>query len=114
MKFTNVSDGTGESDVAKVTPSSLTARSRDKAACTQVSLRRMWFWTTGMSVNIEWDAATDVLLAALPQDREGYYDFSDFCIPNNASSPTGLINFTTVGHTSGDTYTVILEMIKNY
>lgn len=115
MKFTNVSDGTGESAVDKVAVASLTARSRDGAPCTQVSIRRMWFWTAGMSVNMFWDASSDVLIFTAPTDREGYYDFSDFCIPNNAGSgKTGKIQFTTVGHTSGDTYTIILEMIKNY
>lgn len=116
MKFTNVSDGTGEADVNKVDVSALTARSRDGAVCTGVSIRKIWFWTAGMSVNVEWDATTDVLITTLPADREGHYDFSSFGgIPNNGGAgKTGDVFFTTVGHTLADTYTVILEMTKNY
>jgi len=116
MKFTNVSDGTGESDVKKVDVSALNARSGDGAACTGVSIKRAWFWTAGMSVNVEWDADADVLVFTLPADREGGYDFSGFGgIPNNAGTgKTGDVFFTTVGHTNLDTYTVILEMTKNY
>jgi hypothetical protein len=36
-------------------------------------------------------------------------------LPNNAGSgKTGDIQFTTIGASSGDTYTVILEVIKSY
>ena len=35
-------------------------------------------------------------------------------IKNNASSPTGDIDFTTSGHTNLDHYTVVLEMRKQY
>lgn len=114
LKFTNVSDSTGESSVVKVDVSAL-AGSNGKA-CTGVSVQRLWFWTAGMSVNMEWDATADALISSLPADREGYYDFSGFGgIPNNAGAgKTGDILFTTVGHSLGDTYTVILEMTKNY
>lgn len=116
MKFTNVSDGSGETDVNKVDVSGLNVRSSDGATCTGVSILRMCFWTAGMSVNVEWDATTDVLIFTLPSDREGKYDFTGFGgIPNNAGAgKTGDIFFTTAGHTSGDTYTVILEMAKSY
>lgn len=114
MKFTNVSDASGETDVVKVDVSALT--SSNGKICTGVSITKLWFWTAGMSVNVEWDATADVLIATLPADREGCYDFSCFGgIPNNAGAgKTGDILFTTTGATSGDTYTVILEMTKNY
>jgi len=43
-------------------------------------------------------------------------DFQDFGgLSNNAGSgKTGDILFTTKGHSSGDTYSIVLEMIKVY
>jgi len=110
MKFTNVSDGTGEAAVAKVTPSALSG------APTEVSIYQVEYSTTGMSVNILWDATADVLALALPTDMSDTMKFYKFGgIPNNAGAgKTGIINITTVGHTAGDTYTVTLHMVKKY
>ncbi len=60
LRFTNVSDGTGESAVKKVDVSALGSNARGQA-CT-----------------------------------------------------TGDLDFTTVGHSSGDSYMIILELIKKY
>lgn len=110
IKFTNVSDGTGESAVTKVDVSALTG------APTAVRVDRIVFSTTGMGVNMLWDATTDVLLMALPADRSDDIDLCDIGgIQNNAGAGvTGDIQFTTVGHTAGDTYTIILHMKKKY
>jgi hypothetical protein len=115
LKFTNVSDGTGESAVKKVDVSALTTNSKGES-CTSVSIARIYWACVGMRVNIEFDASTNVLAMPLPADSTGdeYYDlFSG--IPNNAGSGvTGDIDFTTVGHSSGDAYSIILVLNKNY
>ena len=115
LKFTNVSDGTGESAVKKVDVSALTTNSAGES-CTSVSISRIYWACVGMRVNIEFDATTNVLAIPLPADSTGdeYYDiFSG--IPNNAGSGvTGDIDFTTVGHSSGDAYSIILVLNKNY
>jgi hypothetical protein len=115
LKFTNVSDGTGESAVKKVDVSALTTNSAGES-CTSVSIARIYWACVGMRVNIEFDATTNVLAMPLPADSTGdeYYDlFSG--IPNNAGSGvTGDIDFTTVGHSSGDAYSIILVLNKNY
>ena len=115
LKFTNVSDGTGESAVKKVDVSALTKNSAGES-CTSVSIARIYWACVGMRVNIEFDASTNVLAMPLPADSTGdeYYDlFSG--IPNNAGSGvTGDIDFTTVGHSSGDAYMIILVCIENY
>ena len=115
LKFTNVSDGTGESAVKKVDVSALTTNSAGES-CTSVSIARIYWACVGMRVNIEFDASTNVLAMPLPADSTGdeYYDlFSG--IPNNAGSGvTGDIAFTTVGHSSGDAYSIILVLNKNY
>lgn len=115
LKFTNVSDGTGESAVKKVDVSALTKNSAGQT-CTSVSVARIYWATVGMSVKLEFDASTNVLLLGLPADSTGdeFYDlFSG--IPNNAGSGvTGDIDFTTTAHSSGDSYSIILVLNKNY
>ena len=115
FKFTNVSDCTGESAVKKVDVSALNANKAGES-CTCVSIARIYWACVGMRVNIEFDATTNVLAMPLPADSTGdeYYDlFSG--IPNNAGSGvTGDIDFTTVGHSSGDAYSIILVLNKNY
>jgi len=115
MRFTNVSDGSGESAVKKVDVSALAANSAGQA-CTEVHIQRIYWMTVGMSVKLEFDASTNVLLTHIPADATGdeYYD-NFTAIPNNAGTgKTGDIDFTTVGHSSGDSYSIILEMIKRY
>ena len=115
LKFTNESDGTGEAAVKKVDVSALTTNSRGEA-CTSVSIARIYWACRGMGVDIEFDATTNVLATTLPADSTGdeYYDlFSG--IPNNAGSGvTGDIDFTTIGHSNGDAYSMILVLNKNF
>ena len=115
LKFTNASDGTGESAVKKVEVSALSSNSLGQS-CTSVSIARIYWACVGMRVNIEFDASTNVLAIPLPADSTGdeYYDlFSG--IPNNAGSgKTGDIDFTTVGHSDGDAYSIILVLNKIY
>jgi hypothetical protein len=115
MKFTNASDGTGESAVKKVDVSALSSNSLGQS-CTSVSIARIYWACVGMRVNIEFDASTNVLAIPLPADSTGdeYYDLFTG-IPNNAGSgKTGDIDFTTVGHSDGDAYSIILVLTKIY
>ena len=115
LKFTNVSDGTGESAVKKVDVSALEKNDKGES-CTSVSISRIYWACAGMGVNIEVDATSNVLAIGLPADSTGdeYYDLFTG-IPNNAGSGvTGDIDFTTKGHSSGDTYSIILVLTKNY
>ena len=115
MKFTNVSDGTGESAVAKVDVSALEANSAG-TSCSEVRVMRVSHAVVGMSVQMFLDATDNVLLAELAESSNGHMDFTDFGgLPNNAGSgKTGDILFTTKGHSSGDTYSITLEMVKVY
>ena len=115
LKFTNASDGTGESAVTKVDVSALSSNAAGES-CSSVQINKIWWQCTGMSVKIEFDATTNVLAIGLSEDSNGYHDYSDFSgIPNNAGSgKTGDLAFTTGGHSSGDTYMIILELIKAY
>ena len=87
FRFTNVSDGTGESAVTKIDVSGLTTNPVTGMSCS--------------SVSIDW---------------ADEFDFSDFSgIPDNAGTgATGDVKFTTVGHSSGDVYTIVMTVIKHY
>jgi len=114
-KFTNVSDGTGEAAVTKVDVSTL-ARNSFNLACNGVKLNKVWAQTDGMGVTILWDADTDVVCETVPANVMYTASYNDFGgISNNAGTgKTGDVAFTTVGATSGDRYTLILEFIKTY
>jgi len=112
----NTSDGTGEAAVTKVDVSALVSR-QDGTACTGVRLKKIVFSNVGMGVKILWDATADVIAVELPADYSDTLDYSDINgLPNNAASggKTGDIQFTTIGHTSGDTYSVVLYCLKEY
>ena len=115
MKFTNVSDGSGESAVAKVDVSALASNAAG-VACSEVRVMRVSHAIVGMSVQMFLDATSNVLLMELAESSNGHMDFKDFGgLPNNAGSgKTGDILFTTKGHSSGDTYSIVLEMVKVY
>tara|TARA_R100001443_G_scaffold10503_1_gene20185 strand:- start:204 stop:608 length:405 start_codon:yes stop_codon:yes gene_type:complete len=113
---TNTSDGTGEAAVTKVDISEL-ASLQDGTACSGVRIEKIIFSTVGMGVKILWDATTDVIAAELPADYSDTLDYSDMSgLPNVAASggKTGDIQFTTIGHTSGDTYSVVLYCLKQF
>tara|TARA_R110000851_G_scaffold60012_1_gene138702 strand:+ start:525 stop:929 length:405 start_codon:yes stop_codon:yes gene_type:complete len=115
IKFTNVSDGSGESAVKKVDVSAL-SNSGDGVACSGVVIERIWWQCIGMKVKILWDATTDAFCIELGENQSGDHDYTSFGgLTNNAGSgKTGDVMFTTVGHTSADTYTIILYMRKKY
>jgi len=69
-----------------------------------------------MGVKIFFDASTDVLAWQLNADWSDTIDFTDFTgIPNNAGSgKTGDVQFTTVGHSSADVYSIVMQVSKSY
>lgn len=115
MKFTNVSDGTGENAVTKVNVSTLTASNSGKA-CTGVTVTKITSVCHGLEVRMYWDATTDVpfFLSTINTNYEN--DFSSIGgITNNAGTgKNGNILFSTSDASAGDTYTVVLEMVKSY
>ena len=115
LKFTNISDGTGESAVAKVDVSALSSLA-DGTACTGATIEKIWWQCNGMKVQVLFDASTDAFCIELGENQSGHHDYTSFGgLQNNAGSGvTGDIMFTTVGHTSADTYTVIMQVRKSY
>ena len=114
-KFTNISDGTGETGVVKIDVSTLNPSFAGNA-CNGVKLNKIYATTFGMEVRILWDATTDVLAWMLPTNSNYLMDLSSFGgIPNNAGAgKTGDVLFTTTNAAAGDMYTIVLECIKTY
>lgn len=106
VKLTNTSDGTGESAVTKVDVSGLSD------GPSVVKIERIHYCVAGMVVRLLWDATADVTIVDLQGD--GCIDATAFGgLPNNAGDgKTGDIKLTTVGHSSGDSYSIILELAK--
>jgi hypothetical protein len=115
MKFTNISDGTGESAVTKVNVANLSPNGFGKA-CTGVTVNKITSVCHGMEVRMYWDATTDAPFFLGAVNTNYTNDFSSFGgITNNAGAgKNGNIVFSTADASAGDTYTVVLEMIKSY
>ena len=115
MKFTNLSDGTGESKVLKVDVSTLTSSAYGKA-CDGVTITKIHASTHGLELQIYWDAPTDVFCWCVPQNSTYTMDFEKFGgLTNNAGAGvTGDVLFSTADASAGDFYTIVLEMVKSY
>ena len=62
VKITNISDGTGESAVAKIDVSTLNSNPTTGAACSRVSIQRIWFSNIGMGFKLFWKATSLLLI----------------------------------------------------
>jgi hypothetical protein len=115
MKFTNLSDGTGEAKVLKVDVSALNP-SAAGGACDGVTITKIHAATHGLEVQIYWDATTDVFCWCVPQNSQYTMDFEKIGgLTNNAGTgKTGDVLFSTADATAGDFYTIVLEMAKSY
>jgi len=119
IKFTNISDGSGETLVTKMDSSALTFMTEDATK----NVAKIWWsinTTNGKSgVEILWaGSGTSSANATIGFfSGTGYHDYftAGNSIPNNATltantSPAGDILLSTKGFVSGDNYTIILEL----
>jgi hypothetical protein len=69
-----------------------------------------------MSVKLLWDATTDTICWDLNANYADSEDFTEFggLANTSGSGKTGDINLTTTGAGSGDSYVIVLTLIKNY
>ena len=83
-----------------------------------VIINKIQWVCNGMSVNVEWDGSTtETLIAGL--SGNGLYNGNNLEFPaipidavGNAGGELGNIQFTTAGASSGDTYTIWIELSK--
>lgn len=120
MKFTNVSDGSGEAVVVKVNVSALNPDSRGQT-CTEVAIDKIHWHTAGMPVELLWDATANIHIKQLGfngAEDSGTIDYTKFggLINNAGAGVTGDLLFTVpaAAATALDTYDITLEMRKKY
>lgn len=115
VKLTNISDGTGETDVIKVDASTLTANTGVGAERLTIT-KLFWSVASGTSstmsprVTLKWAGSSNTTIVTLT--GSGYWDLTtggQCPLTNNASSPTGDILLSTTGFTANAAYTVIVE-----
>lgn len=113
IKVTGFVD-TVETAVVKVDVSTLNPQGA--LACTGCKLNRVWAQTHGCEVQMLWAASTPLMIITLPQNTNYFMDYSMFGgIPNNSTTgKTGDISFTTQDVSAGDTYSIVMEVIKTY
>ena len=119
MKFTNISDGSGETLVTKMDASALTHMSEDATK----SITKIWWncntQSSNAGVQVIWagSGTSAANATAMFLSGQGYWDLytEGNSILNNATletstSPAGDILFSTKGFTTSDTYTIIIEV----
>ena len=119
MKFTNISDGSGETLVTKMDASELTFMTEDATK----SIAKIWWsinTTNGKSgVELLWaGSGTSSANATIGFfSGRGYHDYftSGNSVSNNATltantSPAGDVLISTKGFVAGDNYTIIIEV----
>lgn len=111
VKFLNLSDGTGESNVVKVDKSTYTGPNGLEPS--YFDIEYISYDIGGMSVALVADHDTDVVLTRLSGYGSGCQDFRS--VGNMSTAGTGGsgdLLLTTNGHTSGDTYDIVVSMMK--
>lgn len=108
-KLTNVSDGTGESLVEKITAANETFMTSDgerKIAKINWSINTL---NRNGAVEILWEGATNSTACVL--SGQGVWDLNTpgNNIKNNATTPTGDVLLTTKNFSNGDSYTIVIE-----
>lgn len=111
VKCLSRSDGTGESNVAKVDKSAYTGL--NGAEPSGFAIERIEYDISGMEVLISVDHTTDVNICRLTTGQ-GVLDFRKVggLITTGDGSTTGDILFSTNGHTAGDSYDITLHLRK--
>lgn len=109
-RFTNISDGTGETLVTKVTLSTLDIG--NGVAPTRTSVKEIQYTIQGFtSVRLYWDRASDVVIDVLAPGN-GYREYRSLGFLSDPGTPagTGDILLSTAGGGSGATYDITLVL----
>jgi hypothetical protein len=109
VHLTNVSDGTGESNVVKVDKSTFTGPNGSEP--TNFVLERVDYDVSSMRVLLTLDRTTDQTLVVL--QGQGTMDFtSSGGLLKASTGDTGDILLTTANHAAGDGYDITLYLRK--
>ena len=110
VKLTNISDGTGETNVVKISANSLIASNGD-GSTQRLSITKLFWNVSANRVNLLWRGTTNTLITTLT--GTGAWNLvGDGSMPltNNAGAgANGDILLTTAGFVNGSAYTIIME-----
>jgi len=110
VKLTNISDGTGETNVVKVSANSLIASNGD-GSTQRLSITKLFWNVSSNRVNLLWRGTTNTLITTLT--GTGYWNLvgeGSMPLTNNAGAgANGDILVTTSGFVAGSAYTIIME-----
>ncbi len=119
MKFTNVSDGTGESGVTKVDATSTTygvnIQGQTIVPGVHLKITKIDYDIKGMGLRIQWHATSDEDIEVLGGfGVKNYTDIGGIQNPGTVNLPgaTGSIDFTTISAALDATYSVVVYMTK--
>lgn len=104
----SVSDGSGESGAVKIDKSTLTGM--NGAEPSKFAVNKIVSNVDGMRVDIYFDRGTDVKIATCGQGWQvrDFHKFGGFV--DTGSGGTGDVILTTTGHTSGDSYDILIDV----
>jgi hypothetical protein len=111
VKMTNISDGTGETNVKKVDITSLVGYQ----AGARLSLRRVdWSLDNGYA-QLKWEGANTAshkTIVTMSSANPSFDMLDNAAVPNNATGATGSVLLSTTGFTSSSHYTVVAQFRK--
>lgn len=111
VQLTNQSDGTGESGALKIDKSSITGPNGKEPS--KIDIRKIQYNVDGMRVDLFWDHTSDVLIATLGgavSSGSGEFCYQQYGdLRDTGTGGTGDLILTTSGHTSGDSYNILLH-----
>jgi hypothetical protein len=110
MRFTNLSDGTGESAVAKVDASDVAYGYKGVAPGVYLKIKAANWKVPVGALRVLWDATTDE--DALVLSGQGSEIYNPYIRCPAISGATGILRFTTAGFLANSGYDVTLHMIK--
>lgn len=117
-RFTNLSDGTGETGVTKIDGSSagplgVTVAGQTFYPGAHIKIRSIDYDIKAMGLRIIWDADVDADALVLSGiDHKDFREFGALQIPSALANATGKILFTTVGAILNSAYTVVIRGLK--
>jgi len=108
-RFTNISDGTGETNVIKVDISTLTLPNGQP--CTSTAIEEIKWDVQGFeAVKISWDHNTDDTAEVCSGQGTVSYQHLGYLFDPASTGGTGDVLFSTIGPTSGATYDITLVL----
>lgn len=108
LVLTGISDGTGETNVVKIDKSALTDANGSEPH--HLVIDAVEYAINGMAVKLSFDHTADDTALVLSGTGNMYFESLGGLHDPVSSGGTGDLLLSTLGHSSGDTYTLMLQL----